>query len=124
MFDDKIVLIEELEDEETIDITVDGDHFFFCNNILTKNSIGMAFTADLAILLYTNPDLLKSGQMMVKQEKNRYKNLNYKRRFVIGVDYEKMRWYDVEESAQPPLSIDDDPNQTVPKPKKRISGVH
>ena len=37
---------------------------------------------------------------MVKQLKNRYNDLNYYKKFVIGVDRPKMKLYDVEESAQ------------------------
>lgn len=35
---DKIVEIEQLEDGDTVDIEVDGNHLFYANDILTHNS--------------------------------------------------------------------------------------
>jgi hypothetical protein len=37
---------------------------------------------------------------MVKQLKNRYNDVAIFRRFVIGIDKAKMKWYDAEQSAQ------------------------
>ena len=44
--------------------------------------------------------LFRSGQIMVKQLKNRYNDPGVNCKFVLGVDRSKMRLYDVEESAQ------------------------
>ena len=44
------------------------------------------------------------NQQIVKQLKNRYNDLNYYKRFVIGLDKSKMRYYDVEATAQVNLS--------------------
>jgi hypothetical protein len=38
MNEDEIVSIEEIDDIETMDIEVDGDHLFMANDILTHNS--------------------------------------------------------------------------------------
>ena len=35
---DEIIKIEEIEEGDTIDIEVDGDHLFYANDILTHNS--------------------------------------------------------------------------------------
>jgi len=43
------------------------------------------------------------NQIMVKQLKNRYNDLNVNKRFCLGIDRAKMRLYDVEESAQEDL---------------------
>jgi hypothetical protein len=37
---------------------------------------------------------------MVKQLKNRYNDISYYKRFVVGVDRARMKLYDVEDSAQ------------------------
>jgi hypothetical protein len=37
---------------------------------------------------------------MVKQLKNRHGDIAVNRRFVIGIDKAKMKWYDAEQSAQ------------------------
>ena len=39
-------------------------------------------------------------QILVKQLKNRYNDLNVYKRFVVGIDRAKMRLYDCEQSAQ------------------------
>ncbi len=57
-------------------------------------------------------------QIMVKQLKNRYGDPAVHKRFVIGVDYSKMRLYNVEASAQEDLMQDDD----VPVFDKSSSG--
>jgi len=48
------------------------------------------------------------NQLMVKQLKNRYGDASINRRFVIGIDKEKMRLYDVEQHAQNDI-VDDKP---------------
>jgi hypothetical protein len=50
--------------------------------------------------LITNEELEQLNQIMVKQLKNRYSDLNYYKRFMVGVDRSKMRLYDTEQSAQ------------------------
>lgn len=72
-----------------------------------SDSFGVAFTADFAVILIGSDELTRLNQIMFKQEKNRYRDLNYRKRFVLGIDRSRMRLYDVEESAQPPPSIDD-----------------
>lgn len=66
----------------------------------TSDSIGVPFTADLMLALIATEELTDMGQMMIKQLKNRYNDLNYYRRFVIGVDKPKMRLFNCEEDAQ------------------------
>jgi hypothetical protein len=40
------------------------------------------------------------NQIMIKQLKNRFGDINYYKRFVVGIDRSKMRLYDVETNAQ------------------------
>lgn len=40
---DEIVSIVKRGIQKTVDITVDGDHLFFCNGILTHNSAAGRF---------------------------------------------------------------------------------
>lgn len=112
---DEIVEIIEIGDEETIDIEVSGNRLFFANDILTHNSgydngdmdltntsesIGLPQTVDAMFALISTEDLESMGQIMIKQLKNRWNDLSYYRRFVIGIDRSKMRLYEVEEHAQ------------------------
>lgn len=99
-YNDEIISIEEVGDKETIDITVTGDNLFYCNNILTKNSVGLPFTLDAFFGLVTNEELEEMGQLMIKQLKNRWGDLNYYRRFIVGIDRSKMRLFNTEEGAQ------------------------
>lgn len=66
----------------------------------TSESFGLPATCDFMFALISNEQLESLNQIMVKQLKNRYNDMNYYKRFVIGVDRSKMRLYDVEESAQ------------------------
>jgi len=58
--------------------------------------------------LITSEELRQLNQIMVKQLKNRYGDPSVHKRFVIGVDYSKMRLYNVEMSAQEDVLQDDD----------------
>ena len=69
----------------------------------TSESFGLPATADLMFALISTEELEGMNQIMVKQLKNRYNDLNINKRFCIGIDRSKMKLYDVEESAQKDL---------------------
>ena len=66
----------------------------------TSESFGLPATADLMFALVSSEELEKMGQIMVKQLKNRYNDINAHKRFVLSVDRSKMRLYDADESQQ------------------------
>ena len=66
----------------------------------TSESFGLPATADLMFALISTEELEEMNQIMVKQLKNRYNDLNMNKRFVVGIDRAKMRLYNVEASAQ------------------------
>ena len=66
----------------------------------TSESFGLPATADLMFAIIASEELDNMGQWMIKQLKNRYSDPNYYKRFVVGVDKNKMRLYNVEASAQ------------------------
>jgi len=99
-YNDEIVEIVEMGELETINIGVSGDNLFYCNNILTKNSFGTMMTADIAVALIKTEELDNLGQVMFKQIRNRDNDVSKYKRFVVGVDRNKMRLYDVEQNAQ------------------------
>ena len=74
----------------------------------TSESFGLPATADFMFALISSEELQQLGQIMVKQLKNRYGDPAVHKRFVIGVDYSKMKLYNTEESAQDDL-VDDTP---------------
>ena len=71
-----------------------------------SESFGVAHTADFMCALITSEELEGLGQLLIKQLKNRYNDLNYLRRFVLGVDRSKMKLFDLEESAQTDIQDD------------------
>lgn len=60
----------------------------------TSESFGVPATADLMFAMITNDDLDALSQIMVKQLKNRYADINVMKRFVVGVDKNHMRVFD------------------------------
>lgn len=94
-----------------------------------SESIGIAFTCDLILGVISTDELKTLQQVMFKQLKNRYGDLNYYNKFVVGIDYSKMRLYDVDEpdkdliSDKPVMDNSDfgerDENDKKPKSKFR-----
>lgn len=66
----------------------------------TSESFGLPATADFMIALISTDELADMNQVMVKQLKNRYGDPNKNKRFIVGVDRAKMKFYDVEQGAQ------------------------
>ena len=66
----------------------------------TSESFGLPATADLMFALISNEELASLNQIMVKQLKNRYNDINIMQRFVVGVDRSKMRLFDVDDTQQ------------------------
>ena len=84
----------------------------------TSESFGLPMTVDFMIALIADKDLLAMGQLIFKQLKNRYEDMNKLLRFIVGIDKSKMKLYDLEESAQGNLMQDysDDAYGTKEKP--------
>jgi len=99
-YNDEILSIECMGELPTVDITVTGDNLFYCNGILTKNSIGLPATVDAMFALISTEELEAMGQLMIKQLKNRWGDISYYRRFVVGIDRSKMKLYNLEDGAQ------------------------
>ena len=69
----------------------------------TSESFGLPATADFMFALISSEELDDKNQIMVKQLKNRYNDPTVNRKFILGVDRSKMRFYDVEQNAQTDL---------------------
>lgn len=110
---DEILEIIPLEEMELIDIETDGDHLFYANGILTHNSSaastdpnmdGVAesfssmFTCDFALAIVAPQELKEKDQILGKQLKNRFSDMNLKGKFLIGFNRQKMQFYDVTDS--------------------------
>ena len=80
----------------------------------TSESFGLPATADLMFALITSDELEDLDQMVVKQLKNRYNDPTIFKRFVIGVDRSRMKFYDVEQEAQEELIDSAEVNDDTP----------
>lgn len=104
-FNDEIIDIEFVGEEEMGDIEVSGSHLFIMNDILVHNSainntmtvdnsfisdsLGTAMTADWMCFLLQNELMKAQGLLNFKITKNRYNGLTSE--FTMNVDYQKMR---------------------------------
>ena len=88
----------------------------------TSESIGLPQTCDLMLALISTEELEELGQIMIKQLKNRYNDPSYYKKFVVGIDRNKMRIFDVENSAQEGIVTQSDTTPSyMPKQKKDTS---
>jgi hypothetical protein len=74
----------------------------------TSESFGLPATVDMMWALIETEELKKRKQLMVKQLKSRYDDINKLPRFCIGVDKPKMRLYDVSREASSNLQDEGD----------------
>ena len=72
----------------------------------TSESFGLPATADFMVAVIASEELDSLGQVMVKQLKNRYGDPSLHRRFVVGIDRNRMKLYDVEQEAQANVAVD------------------
>jgi len=70
----------------------------------TSESFGIPAIADFFVAIINSDELYELNQLMFKQLKNRYRDLNLNKRFVVGVDRARMTLYDLDSSAQEGLA--------------------
>ena len=78
----------------------------------TAEAISLPAIADLQLALIRTDELDRLGQILLKQLKNRYRRMTKNKRFVIGLDEDKQRLYDVEQDAQRDIMADPHANDT------------
>lgn len=66
----------------------------------TSDSIGLAYTLDLFLALITTEELEELNQIMIKQLKNRYNDVNHYKKFMVGIDKSRMKLYNTEKQSQ------------------------
>lgn len=72
----------------------------------TAESIGITHTVDFMIVMIRTEEMIELNQILWKQLKNRYSDVDTNSRFVTGVDKSRMKLYDVEQAAQDDLMGD------------------
>jgi replicative DNA helicase len=72
----------------------------------TSESMGITHTADCILGLVSSEYLEEMGQLMIKQLKNRWGDIGYYRRFLVGIERAKMKIYELEESAQGNINME------------------
>jgi archaellum biogenesis ATPase FlaH len=82
----------------------------------TSESMGTAHTADAIFALISSEELESMGQLMIKQLKNRWGDISYYKRFVVGIDRSKMKLYNLEETAQKNVQSEASYNKDDDKP--------
>ena len=65
-----------------------------------SDSMGIVHTCDLILGMIRTEELDALGNTMIKQLKNRFGDLGYYTRFVVGINRAKMKLYDLEDFAQ------------------------
>lgn len=60
-----------------------------------SDSFGVAMTADFAAVLVSSDELIQKQQIVLKQLKNRYSDLNKFPKMMLGFDRAKMKFYDI-----------------------------
>jgi replicative DNA helicase len=65
----------------------------------TSESIGLTSVLDFYMAMIPSDELDEMNQIMFKQLKNRWGDINYYKRFVVGKDFSKMKLYDVDNNV-------------------------
>ena len=66
----------------------------------TSESAGLPMTVDFLFAMMRTEELDEMGQIMIKQLKSRFNDVNYYKRFVIGVEISKFKLYDVDQPTK------------------------
>ena len=66
----------------------------------TSESMGLPHTLDFFLGMIRTDELAAMGQILCKQLKTRYGDINYKNKFCIGFDVNRMKTFDIEDHAQ------------------------
>jgi len=66
----------------------------------TSESFGLPMTMDFMFALTTSEELEQMGRVAVKQLKNRYSDVTRTKRFLLGVDRSKMKFYNIDDDQQ------------------------
>ena len=75
----------------------------------TSESFGVPATADFMFAMLTSEQLKSAGKLLFKQLKSRYDDIGKMPAFTVGVDFEKMKTYDIQQSANIQQEVKNEP---------------
>lgn len=88
----------------------------------TSDSFGTVFTTDFFAAIISSEEFQEKGVYLIKQLKNRYNDPTFMRRFQIGVEYKKMRLYEVQNPIEGLYEENiKDSEDSFPRQKRRSS---
>lgn len=121
-YNDEIVSIVELEEEDTMDITVSADNLFYANGILTKNSIGLPQTLDFFMAQTTDDIMMENGKQLWHLLKTRWGNKSNVKPQLVNCDFNHMRFSDIDEHTEHVKEVQSKVGQNKPQ-KKDTSAI-
>ena len=95
----KIASIELVGEDDLMDISVDGDHFFMANDMLVKNSYGIPMSLDALVAIIQSEEMYQEGKYYNKVLKTRFDG-NVNSVYTVGVDRNHMKLFDVSEEEK------------------------
>lgn len=88
---------------------------------IAGSKVGLAATVDLMWMIVSSEQLRKLGQLLVIQHKNRYKDASDQKKFYVGLDRKKFRWFNVEQKGQTQEEHEEDPLERQEEIKQNVS---
>lgn len=85
-------------------------------------SRGLNHTLDFLFALVHSEELAQSGQVMIKQLKSRLADKDKMLRWIVGLDKDKMRFYDIQNTFTPATNKTQ-PTLNKPNPSRPVSGI-
>lgn len=74
----------------------------------TAESFGIPMSLDLLVVAIVNDELIAANQIMIKQEKSRYDDINRMKKFLVGVNRQNMRLEDCDQEWLDSAGDDED----------------
>ena len=85
------------------------------------DSMGTMMTADVLLAIIRTEELNERQQLILKQLKNRFGDLSYYRKFVVGFDFSRMKMYNIEAQGQIKSTETAEPvNRVAPTSNKKF----
>ena len=85
-----------------------------------SESHGISMTADFMAAIIVTEEFIEEKKVMIKQLKSRYNDPSYYNKFMIGMDREKMKLYNLEDEHVIEMASIKEKDDVVSKPKVNI----